>query len=579
MINLFSLCISDGPYFLPVSMVPSLVYYSHSLLIILCIVTIITFYKRKSEQNILIVTLFSSIVLRLSFSLINWISNIPEVTMLSWSLTILSEVMIYVYSINLISLNSDRELGSHRHKLLVFILALPLIILLPTKLTLLGFNYSNCSSVEGPIATYYVYLIEILFIIYSIYLIIKSTCVNRLNLFTHKSLVSHSTLIFMVILSLGNMYGSLTKNWIFGDIGLIGIPILITALIYSAIKYRYLDVNFDARNILIVIVWTLLAALFTIGNLDLLHMVILITLLIIVSLSVVIFSITSRESKHLSQISSLASSLKDLNDNLESKVTAQTAEIKKSYELERNAHRELIKLSETKDRFISIAQHNLRIPITNIRNKIDRIIENVDRNDGESARLLRDTKESLNNLNEIADDFKSISRINKENNFLNIETVSLLPVIKNILLELAVEIGKLKLDITYPTDTNSWPDIRVDRNKIKDALIVVIENAIKYNRPSGYINISTTLKDRVLNIKIKNTGIGLTTSEKNNIETQSFYRSDRAKLTNPVGMGIGLNLAKSTIESHHGKLEISSDGENLGATVEISIPVDFLEKQ
>ncbi len=560
--------------------VPEIIYFSHIPILLVSLIVGIYLYSRNTSSLIckLILLIASVFSLWIFLDLVFWSTNTPKIIMFVWSIQILIEPMVHLLCLLLFHISVFKKPASNNLTVFLLLLYLPLVIITPTSYMIDYFAIDKCLSNET-IYSYYSYIIELIYtLLIVVYSIISFKSSGRLVTINELILLSTGMIIFLVTFSWGAVVGSITDNWLVAQFGLLGMPVFFLILLYSIRKYKTIDLRILISEIIIISILIMNGSLLAIQDMRIGHPLMIATLCLTTLMSVVSLKITSRESKHLSQISSLATSLKDLNANLESRVTAQTAEIKKSYELERNAHRELIKLSETKDRFISIAQHNLRIPITSIRNKIDRIIRNIDRNDEESARLLRDTKESLNNLNEIADDFKSISRINKENNFLNLKTVSLLPVIQNILMELAVEIDKLKLDITYHTDTNSWPDIRVDRNKLKDALMVVIENAIKYNKQSGYIDISTTLKDRVLNIKIKNSGIGLTTSEKNNIETQSFYRSDRAKLTNPVGMGIGLNLAKSTIEAHHGKLEISSDGENLGATVEISIPVDFLGK-
>jgi signal transduction histidine kinase len=443
---------------------------------------------------------------------------------------------------------------------------------------LIGFNLNDCSSIEGPIATYYVYLIEALFIVYSVLTVMKYAMFSRLSASSTKLLIPYGVLIFLFIFTIGNIYGSTTKNWVYGDIGLIGVPLLISVILYSTIKYRFIDKSLDGKKIIIIIVWILLASLITISNLDLLHLVILITLLVIISLSNVVFTITSRESLHLSQISSLASSLKDLNDNLEAKVNAQTAEIKKSYELEQNAHRELVKLSDAKDNFISIAQHNLRIPITNINNKIEDLIKNSGNLDMATKTVLVHAKDSLDNLNEIADEFRNISKMKRGSQILQPTKESILPVISNVMNELYFEIDRMNISITYPTLPESWPLVNIDRNKIKDAFIVVMENAIKYNQQDGYIQISNRIEGDKLIICIKNSGLGLSDQEKENLDKHNFYRSERVKNMNPVGMGIGLYLAKSIIEAHHGNLSISSNGENLGAIVVITIPIDFLKR-
>jgi signal transduction histidine kinase len=279
--------------------------------------------------------------------------------------------------------------------------------------------------------------------------------------------------------------------------------------------------------------------------------------------------IAKNEDILLREKSVLAASLSELNSKLEEKVASQTGEIKRSYW-------DLKKLSEAKDVFVSIAQHNLRIPITNIGNKIDIVLSST--TDIKSRNQLLESKDSLLYLASIADEFKSISRIKPGSQILNLGTTSILSTLENILSELNSSIVELKLTVTYPKDIAMWPEVNIDLSKFKDALVVIIENAVKYNMLGGYIRIYNDITENCFKVTIENSGLGITSEEMSNICNQTFYRSDRVKNINPIGMGIGMSLAKSVIEAHHGSLVIESGGENMGAKVILSIPIDFLSK-
>ncbi|MFA6295141.1 MAG: ATP-binding protein [Candidatus Paceibacterota bacterium] len=129
----------------------------------------------------------------------------------------------------------------------------------------------------------------------------------------------------------------------------------------------------------------------------------------------------------------------------------------------------------------------------------------------------------------------------------------------------------------------------IDASKIREALLIVIENAIKYNNPEGTINITTNIintknpedikstenKEKVLEIIIENTGVGIASKDKDNIFKHLFYRTDKAKTANPTGMGIGLSVARAIVRAHHGELTIESEGENMGAKITIKLPSDL----
>ena len=575
--SIINVCINSESYLIPATQIPQLVYYSHSLLIVLCIAATIFIYKRNSVLNLSIVSLLVSIISWLSLSLLNWVSNLPQLTLLTWTLILLSEIAIYLLSTNLILFYNNIRMWSSRITLTVVLILTPLIFLLPTKYTIIGFNLNNCSAIEGPMAIYYTYAIEFMCILFSLY----TTATNQFGTKPKigSKLIPFGTILFLIIFTAGNIYGSLTGDWAMGDVGLIGIPMLIIFIIYSIFKYRIPSTNVNDKKILLIINWILIGSLITVGELGLLYFIIPLTLLVVISLSILVFTIDSRESNHLAQISSLASSLKDLNDSLESKVAEQTATIKKSYEIEQNAHRELVKLSDAKDNFISLSQHNLRIPITSIENNIEALLARSEELDNNTRASLINAKESISNLNEIANEFKNISKIRRGSQFLLPTKETILPILISITSELKYEIERMNISISYPTGSVSWPVLNIDRNKIKDALMVIVENAVKYNIYNGYIKILSRVDENHFVLTIENSGLGLSNEDAINLNKSNFYRSERVKEVNSTGMGIGLYLAKSVIEAHHGKLTISSDGENLGAMVEILLPIDFLKSR
>jgi signal transduction histidine kinase len=134
------------------------------------------------------------------------------------------------------------------------------------------------------------------------------------------------------------------------------------------------------------------------------------------------------------------------------------------------------------------------------------------------------------------------------------------------------------IEVTYPSHTSDWPELKIDANRIKEVFMVILENAVRYNFKNGKINIETKTTGDNFEMKIFNTGIGLTLDENKQLFNRSFYRSKIAKELNPIGMGIGLSLSRSIVEAHHGTLEISSKGINMGVTVNITLPTDFLVK-
>jgi signal transduction histidine kinase len=263
------------------------------------------------------------------------------------------------------------------------------------------------------------------------------------------------------------------------------------------------------------------------------------------------------------------------NINLSKIIDSQTHEIRKAYAIENRARKDLEKLNETKDQFIMITQHNLRSPITTIKAELELLINGHNGNVDQTAlnSILR-TKSSADRLSQIVDDFLNITTLKIGSQILQLASGNIKSIIENIVNDLRLDIDDMKLTINYFNPKNLLWDLRMDINKIREALTIIIENAIKYNFKQGTINISSSIVDDNMILSVENTGVGITDEENKNIFNKLFYRGIRARERNPIGMGIGLQVAKAIINGHKGQINIESQGENYGACVEIVLPLN-----
>jgi signal transduction histidine kinase len=266
--------------------------------------------------------------------------------------------------------------------------------------------------------------------------------------------------------------------------------------------------------------------------------------------------------------------LATVNVRLEQKVAEQTKEIRTAYDLEKKARRDLEKLNETKDQFIMITQHHLRTPVSNIKWELE-AVEAGQR--GKMTKGLAGAIETMSRatgrLVKIVDDFLSITTLKVGTPILNFTEVSLLPLVEDIFDELGSEIETKNISVSYSKAAAEWPKLNIDKSKLREALLIILENAVKYNHNKGEIKLSTSVNGTEFGMEVTNTGIGISADEKERIGNSLFFRSNEAKENNPIGMGIGLSVAKAVIRAHGGSLDIESEGKGKGAKVRVSIPV------
>jgi hypothetical protein len=166
--------------------------------------------------------------------------------------------------------------------------------------------------------------------------------------------------------------------------------------------------------------------------------------------------------------------------------------------------------------------------------------------------------------------------MNSNEKILNLEKVEPLELIDNVIKEHNREIKQKKISVTINRNQNDWPSCFVDKNKLYNALSIFIENAVHYNKKMGQIIIDSKINGDNLCIQIIDNGHGLTRDEVNKLNLNHFYRSEIAKEYNPNGMGVGINVGRAIIIAHHGSLKIDSLGPCAGVTIEINIPLNFI---
>ncbi len=256
--------------------------------------------------------------------------------------------------------------------------------------------------------------------------------------------------------------------------------------------------------------------------------------------------------------------VKDLSKNLEKKVKEQTEKLQKAYE-------ELKVLDEAKSEFISMASHQLRTPLSAIKGYISMMI------DGSYGHLPKKMKEKLQNvfysnerLIKVVNDLLNISRIEIGKMELTKEKIYIQDLIQSCYEEMKIEAEKKKLKFIFEKPKKSLPQIEVDSLKIRQVLLNLIDNAIRYTQ-KGEIIIKAESQNSKIKIMIKDTGEGLSDKEQKNI-FESFRRGSAGITYFIEGAGLGLYVAKKFLDLHHGKIWAESEGKGKGSAFYIELP-------
>lgn len=259
--------------------------------------------------------------------------------------------------------------------------------------------------------------------------------------------------------------------------------------------------------------------------------------------------------------------LLEMNNQLEKKVEERTKKIEEAQLEISKALEQEKKLNELKSRFVSMASHEFRTPLSTISSSTT-LAEKYDSNDliEKRSKHLKRIKSSVKNLTNILNDFLSISKLEEGLIQTNIEEINLPELILEIVDEFESEIN-LNKKISY--SHNGLKNIKSDINLLRNTLTNLVSNAIKYTDNNGKINVLSDVKDDNLVIKVIDNGIGIP-KEDQKMLFERFHRA--SNVANIQGTGLGLNIIARYIKLLNGNITFkSTEGE--GSTFTIVLPI------
>ncbi|MDW5298990.1 MAG: HAMP domain-containing sensor histidine kinase [Sedimentibacter sp.] len=223
---------------------------------------------------------------------------------------------------------------------------------------------------------------------------------------------------------------------------------------------------------------------------------------------------------------------------------------------------------KTQQQFVSDASHELRTPIAVIKgyvNMLDRWGKNDKAVLEESISAIKNETESMQDLIE---KLLFIARSDKSTLTYTKEDFKISLILNEIEKETKMIDSKHKLYFKFYEDANIYGDIK----RIKQAIRILIDNAMKFTPQDGYIMVSSFIQDDYYVIKIEDTGIGI---EKKDLEKifERLYRAEQSRSKEIGGHGLGLSIAKIIVLGHKGKIKVKS---TLGKGSEFSILLPYL---
>ncbi len=231
----------------------------------------------------------------------------------------------------------------------------------------------------------------------------------------------------------------------------------------------------------------------------------------------------------------------------------------------------LAEASRMKLEFLSIMTHQIRAPFANLRWVIDLLMsKKIGPFGEEQEEYFKILRENSQRLEELIDKIITVSKIEQGKLPLKKNPFSLKESIEKVILEFKAFAEASNVEIKFEAPEN-LPQILGDDSQIREVVENFVDNAIKYTKESGEVEISLSEKGKNIYFEVKDSGVGIPKEDQKYI-FRKFFRSESAVRYQTQGSGLGLFIAKSIIEAHRGKIGFTSQEEK-GSAFWFTLPI------
>jgi signal transduction histidine kinase len=220
-------------------------------------------------------------------------------------------------------------------------------------------------------------------------------------------------------------------------------------------------------------------------------------------------------------------------------------------------------------RFIGDAAHELRTPLTLLRADAEVLLRTREHLASEDAELLEDIVSETSHMSTLATNMLTLARLDNNSSHREHEVITL----TDIALAGVRRVQALadQSGISLQVESNDSALVIGDPTLLEQAVLVLLDNAIKYNRQGGRVTISTEVKDKYAFLEVSDTGIGIAAEHLPHLG-ERFYRVDKSRSREAGGSGLGLSIARGIAVAHGGTLTLTSMPDQ-GTTVTIKLPL------
>lgn len=260
--------------------------------------------------------------------------------------------------------------------------------------------------------------------------------------------------------------------------------------------------------------------------------------------------------------------------NLQMQLSGKVNMLESMVEKLQLSNQELSRLNEIRSKFMSIAAHDLRQPLSAIAGFTSVLMMDKTTTNGEMGSdqiALNNILKATDNMNMLMADLIDISRIESGQFKMDMQPFNFNALLNDVITLQNVNAQKKGIFLQkyeYPEDIT----ITADRFRISQVVNNLMGNAIKFSPQGGRIEARYYVENNHLIFKLTDNGPGILHTEKDKI-FQKFHQSDLDRNAKKQGWGLGLSIAQEIVQAHNGEIGVESAGLGQGATFWFALPL------
>ncbi len=223
-------------------------------------------------------------------------------------------------------------------------------------------------------------------------------------------------------------------------------------------------------------------------------------------------------------------------------------------------------LFRAQQRFVADVSHELRSPLTAVRGNLDLLKRGAAQEPEERAQVVEAIDSETARMSRLVSDLLLLARQDSG------VPIAKQPIeLDTLLLEVYRQAQLIAKGVTLTLGAEDQASIVGDRDRLKQVLLNLVDNACKYTAQGGKVTLSLIKDDAWVKIIVQDTGIGIAAENIPNLFDR-FYRVDKARSRDAGGTGLGLAITKSVIDAHNGKITVESEL-GKGSTFTVWLPL------